>query len=174
MLHFIAPPMMCSLYAIICSMLICIPSCVLCSYNCTIVYNFLAFYNAICDHLLCTITVMIYFVCISWLQYIFTCLQSDSSIVILIKWNIFFGHVLPVVLVYRYNNALVESHRKKHLLSMFLLYYHLCCVPVVPSFVLCTCCTIIYVVYLLYYHLCCVPVVLSFVLCTCCAIICVV
>jgi hypothetical protein len=57
---------------------------------------------------------------------------------------------------------------------VYLLYYHLCCVPVVLSCVLCACCTIICVVYMLYYHVCCVPVVLSFVLCTCCTIICVV
>jgi hypothetical protein len=57
---------------------------------------------------------------------------------------------------------------------VYLLYYNVCCVPVVLSFVLCTCCTIICVVYLLYYHLCCVLVVLLFVLCTCCTIMCVV
>jgi hypothetical protein len=48
--------------------------------------------------------------------------------------------------------------------TQHLLYYNLRCVPVVLLFVLCTCCTIMCVVYLLYYHLCCVPVVPSFVL----------
>jgi hypothetical protein len=61
--------------------------------------------------------------------------------------------------VHNINDGTTGTQHKWCIYVVYLLCHHLCCVPVVPSFMLCTCCAIIYVVYLLCHHLCCVPVV---------------
>jgi hypothetical protein len=55
----------------------------------------------------------------------------------------------------------INGSTRKNTTQMIVQQVHLCCVPIVLLFVLCTYCAIICVVYLLYYHLCFVPVVSS-------------